>query len=81
MKDLVRMFLVYEYSGEILYKLKASDLNATTLPIYDFSTLYTALPYNLIKDKLINFIERTFQPYLARNTLRLLKLISAPLWH
>ena len=36
---------------------------------YDFSTLYTTLPHNLIKDKLIDLIERTFQregsPYLA----------------
>ena len=36
-----------------------------------FSTLYTTLPYNLIKDKLIDLIERTFQrkgsPYLACN--------------
>ena len=34
-----------------------------------FSTLYTTLPHNLIKDKLIDLIERTFQregsPYLA----------------
>ena len=27
---------------------------------YDFSTLYTTLPHNLIKDKLIDLIERTF---------------------
>ena len=36
---------------------------------YDFSTLYTTLLHNLIKDKLIDLIERTFQregsPYLA----------------
>ena len=36
---------------------------------YDFSTLYTPLPHILIKDKLIDLIERTFQregsPYLA----------------
>ena len=36
---------------------------------YDFSTLCTTLPHNLIKDKLIDLIERTFQregsPYLA----------------
>ena len=34
-------------------------------------TLYTTLPHNLIKDKLIDLIERTFQregsPYLACN--------------
>ena len=38
---------------------------------YIFSTLYTTLPHNFIKDKLIDLIERTFQregsPYLARN--------------
>ena len=38
---------------------------------YDFSTLYTTLPHNSIKDKLIDLIERTFQregsPYLACN--------------
>ena len=28
---------------------------------YDFSTLYTTLPHNLIKDKLVDLIERTFQ--------------------
>ena len=43
----------------------------TSLSNYDFSTLYTTLPYNLIKDKLIDLIEKTFHregsPYLACN--------------
>ena len=30
------------------------------MSIYDFSTLYTTLPHNLIKEKLIDLIERTF---------------------
>ena len=38
---------------------------------YDLSTLYTTLPHNLIKDKIIDLIERTFlregSPYLACN--------------
>ena len=33
----------------------------TSLSIYDFSTLYTTLPHNLIKAKLIDLIERSFQ--------------------
>ena len=33
----------------------------TSLSTYDFSTLYTTLPHNLSKDKLIDLIERTFQ--------------------
>ena len=40
-------------------------------PLMIFSTLYTTLPHNLIKDKRIDLIERTFQregsPYLACN--------------
>ena len=58
-------------SGEILDKVKARDFNATSLSTYDFSTLYTTLPNNLIKDKLIDLIEIIFQsegsPYLACN--------------
>ena len=48
-----------------------------------FSTLYTTLPHNLIKDKLIDLIERTFQregcPYLAcndRNVFLLKKILK-----
>ena len=52
-------------------KLKARAFYATILSTYDFSTLYTTLPHNLIKDKLIDLIERTFNregsPYLACN--------------
>ena len=65
------LFWSIKNSGEIIDKLKARDFNATSLSTYDFSTLYTTLPHNLIKDKLIDLIERTFQkegsPYLACN--------------
>ena len=58
-------------SGEILDTLKARDFNVTSLSTYYFSTLYTTLPHNLIKDKLLHLIERTFNrvgsPYLAWN--------------
>ena len=52
------LFWSIKNSGEILDKLKARDFNATSLSTYDFSTLYTTLPHNLIKDKLIDLIER-----------------------
>ena len=61
---------VYERSGknifwsiknscEILNKLKSRGFRASSLSTYDFSTLYTTLPHNLIKDKLVDLIERT----------------------
>ena len=65
------LFWSIKNSGEILDKLKARDFNATIFSTYDCSTLYTTLPYILIKDKLIDLIERTFQregsPYFACN--------------
>ena len=35
-------------SGEVLSKLKCRGFRATSLSTYDFSTLYTTLPHNLI---------------------------------
>ena len=65
------LFWSIKNSGEILDKFKARDFNATSLSTYDFSTLHTTKPHNLIKDKLINLIRRTiqreFSPYLACN--------------
>ena len=65
------LFWSIKNAGEILDKLKARGFNATSMSIYDFSTLYTTLPHNLIKYKLSNLIERTFQRegsrYLACN--------------
>ena len=46
---------------EVLNKLESRGFRATSLSTYDFSTLYTTLLYNLIKEKLINLIEWTFK--------------------
>ena len=40
-------------------KLKSRGFRASSLSTYDFSTLYTTLPHNLIKDKLVNLITRS----------------------
>ena len=65
------LFWSIKNSGEVLNKLKSSGFRATSLLTYDFSALYTTLPHNLIKEKLINLIERTFKregsPYIACN--------------
>ena len=66
------MFWPIKISGEVLSKLKDIGYQATSLSTYDFSTLYTTLPHNLIKEKLLDLIERTFykkegELYLACN--------------
>ena len=42
-------------SSEVLSKLKCRGFRATSLSTYDFSTLYTTLPHNLIKDWCFSF--------------------------
>ena len=65
------LFWSIKNSGEVFNKLKSRGFRATSLSTCDFSTLYTTLPHNLIKDKLINSIEWTFKregsPYIACN--------------
>ena len=66
------MFWPIKNSGEVLSKLKYIGYQATSLSTYDFPTLYTTLPHNLIKEKLLDLIERTFykkegELYLACN--------------
>ena len=65
------LFWSIKNSGEVLNKLKSRGFRATSLSTYDFSTLYTTLPFNLIKEKLINLIEWTLKregsPYIACN--------------
>ena len=64
-----QLFLSIKNSGEILNKLKSRGFLG--LSTYDFSTLYTTLPHNLIKEKLTELIEQTFNRegslYLACN--------------
>ena len=71
-KHVICCVKVYEKSGknllwsiknscEVLNKLKSRGFCASSLSTYDFSTLYTTLPHNLIKDKLVDLIERSFQ--------------------
>ena len=65
------LFWSIKNSAEILNKLKSRGFLASVLSTYDFSTLYTTLPHNLIKEKLTELIEQTFNRegslYLACN--------------
>ena len=56
------LFWSIKKSGEVLSKLKCRGFRATSLSTYDFSTLYTALPHSLIKEKkLQDLIEWAFK--------------------
>ena len=56
-----KLFLSIINSGKVLNKLKSRGFRATSLSTIGFSTLYTTLPHNLIKEKLIKLIEWTFK--------------------
>ena len=47
-------------SGDILNKLESKCFLALRLSTLDFSSIYTTLPHNLIKEKLTELIEQTF---------------------
>ena len=61
MKEMVKkLFWSIKNSGEILNKLKSRGFLASGLSTYDFSTLYSTLSHNQIKEKLTELIEQTF---------------------
>ena len=55
-----KLFWSIKNSGEILNNLKSRGFLASGLSTYDFSTLYTTLTHNLIKEILTELIEQTF---------------------
>ena len=70
-RDGINYFWSIKNSNDVLNKCKSKNFQASKLSTYDFSTLYTTLPHHLIKDKLIDLINRTFirenTQYLACN--------------
>ena len=70
-RDGINYFWSITNSNDVLNKFKSKNFQASKLSTYDFPTLYTTLPHHLIKDKLIDLINRTFirenTQYLACN--------------
>ena len=58
------LFWSIKNSSEVLNKLKSGGFRASSLSTYDFSTLYTTLPHNLIKDKLVANVSDTEASFL-----------------
>ena len=55
------LFWSIKHSCEVINKLKSRGFRASRLSTYDFTTLYTTLPHNIIKDKIVDLTERIFQ--------------------
>ena len=62
-----KLFWSIKNSGEILNTFKSRGFLASGLSTYDFSTLYTTLPHNQIKEKLTKLIEQEGSLYLVCN--------------
>jgi hypothetical protein len=56
----VNLFWSIKNSGEVLDKIRNKRFHAFSFSTYDFSTLYTTLPHNLIKERLVPLIQKTF---------------------
>ena len=74
------IFWSIKNSGEILNKLQSLGFLASSLFTYDFSPIYTTLHHNLIKEKLTELIEQTFNRegslYLACNDKKAFLLLN-----
>ena len=70
----INIFWSIENSNDILNKLKLKNFQMSSISTYDFSTLYTTLPHDLIKEKITKLIQKTFarekSTYLACNDHR-----------
>ena len=56
----INIFWSIKNSTEVLDKFSTLNFHCSAVNTYDFSTLYTSLPHDLIKTKLIALIEKTF---------------------
>ena len=70
-RDGINYFWSIKNSKDVLNKFKSKHFQVSKLSTYDFSTLSTTLPHHIIKDKLIDLINKTFirenTEYLACN--------------
>ena len=57
----INYFWCIKNSTEILDKLKTKGFQASTISTYDFSSLYTMLPHNLIRNYVFDLIDYTLR--------------------
>ena len=70
------LFWSIKNSCEVMNKLKSRGFRAASLSTNDFSTLYTTLPHNLIKDKL----ERKLKEFSKEKVLFILHVMISMLF-
>ena len=80
MKGPVKIFFwSMKNSCDVINKLKSRGFRAASLSTYDFSTLCTTLPHNLIKDKLVDLIERIFKEKVLSILHVMIDMLFSPL--
>ena len=73
------LFWSIKNSGELLNNLQSRGFRVPSLSAYAFSTLYTTLPHNLIIEKFIDLIERTFKEKDRFTLLVMIEMFSSRL--
>ena len=56
----VNYFWSIKNSSEVIEKLRLRNFQGSQVSSFDFSTLYTSLPHDLIKDKVLSLVEWCF---------------------
>jgi hypothetical protein len=75
------LFWSVKNSTEILDKFKVKNYQASSVCTYNFSTLYTTLPHNLISDKLLSIIKKHLQENMSRFLLAMQRRLSLPIYN
>ena len=70
------MFWSIKNSPEVLDKLKCKGFRASSLSTYDFLTLYTTFPHNVIKKETLILLKLLFTGKVLFTMLVMIKLLS-----
>ena len=57
----INYFWSIKNSGEVIDKIRSRNFQANEVSTFDFSTLYTSLPHDLIKSKCLSLIKWCFK--------------------
>ena len=56
-----KLFLVHKNSSEVIQRLRLRNFQGSQVSSFDFSTLYTSLPHDFIKAKVLSLVNWCFR--------------------